>query len=122
MDMRGWYISMLWGYIGLNAFAAPAFADPAPPPSAGAPEESTHLEEIIVTANKRSENSQKVPISISSITQRSLSDEGIDSTNDLSSKVARLTVQESGNGLLSHIRGIGTSDVVAGNEISVAAY
>src|SRR5882762_1897662 len=104
MDMRGWYTLMLWGCIGVNAFAAPAFADPAPPPSAGAPEDSTHLEEIIVTANKRSENSQKVPISISSITQSSLSDAGIESTNELSSKVAGLTVQESGNGLQSHIR------------------
>ena len=122
MDMRGWYTLMLWGCIGVNAFAAPAFADPAPPPSAGAPEDSTHLEEIIVTANKRSENSQKVPISISSITQSSLSEAGIESTNELSSKVAGLTVQESGNGLQSHIRGIGTSDVVAGNESSVATY
>ena len=117
--MRGWSRLVLWGCLGVNALAIPAFADPA---ATNAPDDSGRLEEITVTANKHSENSQKVPISISSITASNLSEAGIESTDQLSSKIAGLTVQESGNGLQSHIRGIGTSDVVAGNESSIATY
>jgi iron complex outermembrane recepter protein len=82
----------------------------------------THLEEIVVTANKYSENAQKVPISISSLTTDALERAGIDSTTDLSLKVPGLTLQSSFNGLQPHLRGVGTTAISSGNESSVATY
>ena len=80
------------------------------------------IEEIIVTANKRAETSQKVPIAISSVSEASLVQSGISSTENLPAKVPGLTLQTGFAGLQPHIRGVGTAALSAGNENSVATY
>ena len=50
------------------------------------------LEEIVVTAQKRSENLQNVPIAVSTMTADSLESAGIVSTRDLNAAVAGLTL------------------------------
>ena len=115
---------------GSNPPASPSADQPTAPPSADqtatspapASDKNGGLEDIVVTANRRNENLQKVPISIQSITATSLAQAGVASTIDIGSKVAGFTVQQSGNGLQPHIRGVGTTDVVAGNESAVATY
>ena len=52
------------------------------------------LEEIIVTANKREENIQDVPISITSVTEQQLADGRIQTTQDLQSIVPSLNYGE----------------------------
>lgn len=101
--------------------AAPAFAQNSAPAAADADDEGG-LQEIIVTAQKRSERLQEVPIAITSITGDDLTAKGVGSTTELASTVSGLTVTTSAGAALPRIRGVGTGGAVAGNENSVAIY
>lgn len=80
------------------------------------------IEEIVVTANKRSENLQDVPIAITAVTEARLKAVGIANTADLAAVVPGLTLQNSQGGTQAHLRGVGTSAVGPGTENSVATY
>lgn len=80
------------------------------------------LEEIVVTAQKRAENIQQVPIAITAVTATRLEDIGITNTGDLAQVVPGLTIQSNQGGMQSHLRGVGTTAVGAGTENSVATY
>jgi iron complex outermembrane receptor protein len=80
------------------------------------------LEEVVVTANKRSENIQNVPIAIQALTAADIADRGIQSTADIAAAVPGLTMQGSMNGLQPHLRGVGTTAISAGEENSIATY
>jgi iron complex outermembrane recepter protein len=82
----------------------------------------TKLEEVVVTANKRVENIQNVPISIAVVSADALAAAGANSTLDLTDKVAGLQFSASQNGINVHLRGIGISTVPPGNENSVSTY
>ncbi|HKQ84818.1 MAG TPA: TonB-dependent receptor [Steroidobacteraceae bacterium] len=84
--------------------------------------ESGGLEEIIVTANKRAENIQQVPIAITAVTAERLENIGITNTQDLAQVVPGLTIQNSLSGTQAHLRGVGTTALSAGTENSVATY
>lgn len=73
------------------AVAAQA-ADPAAAPAAGAEVTSHEIAEIVVTANKRSESAQKVPIAINVVGGEALRNKGILDTSDLASQVPNLQV------------------------------
>jgi iron complex outermembrane receptor protein len=81
-------------------------ADPAPQADAN----STGLEEIIVTAERRSQSLQKVPVAITAITGDQLLRQGISQPLGLVSQVPGLSIS-TGNGPVSiiYIRGVGTS-------------
>src|SRR3546814_14282392 len=70
-------IAGLWSSTALAQVSAP---DSTSAPTA---DTGTGIEEIIVTANRRSENLQKVPISIAAFEGSTLTRLGIQSTNDL---------------------------------------
>jgi iron complex outermembrane recepter protein len=80
------------------------------------------LQEIVVTAQKREENLQNVPITVTAISGDQLSASGIYSTQELGTSVPGLTLPNSSGYLLPHIRGIGTTIQGAGQENSVATY
>ena len=82
----------------------------------------SQIEEIVVTANKRAENLQDVPIAITAITSARLEAVGITNTADLAAVVPGLTLQNSQGGTQAHLRGVGTSAVGPGTENSVATY
>ena len=94
---------------------------PAPEPSAQS-SQPAGLEEIIVTANKRRENVQKVPITIDVVRADQLAAAGIQSTDALTSAVPGLQFQTSQNGFNVHLRGVGISTIPPGNENSVSTY
>jgi iron complex outermembrane recepter protein len=84
-----------------------ALADPASPalqqtaqatPSAptGGQEQSSSVEEIVVTARKRSESLAQVPVSISTFTAEALKDYNIQSFNDYATKTPGLSFSYSG--------------------------
>jgi iron complex outermembrane recepter protein len=79
------------------------------------------LEEIVVTAQKRAERAQDVPISITAITGDSVTRQGIRSADELTSAVPSLNWQKSYNGA-PFIRGVGKPIVTAGNESSVGIF
>jgi iron complex outermembrane receptor protein len=90
--------------------------------AAGDPENSTQLKEIIVTAQKREENLQNVPIAVAVVTGSALDKLGVDSTTDLSIAVPGLYVTDTFGRLTMSLRGIGTNAVGPGIENPIALY
>jgi iron complex outermembrane receptor protein len=105
-------ISLILGitaaFAGAEAWAADASSAPA-------------LEEIIVTAQKRSENLQDVPISVVAISAQQIKDAGITDIRNLAILTPGLTVTSEGNEAITtaRIRGIGTVGDNPGLESSV---
>lgn len=83
--------------------------------------ESLALEEVVVTAQKRAESLQDVPISVSAMGGEKLSDAGIENLQDLSAYVPNLKVFDGGIVPMMYIRGIG-SGANQGFEQSVGTY
>ena len=79
------------------------------------------LEEIIVTAQKRSESLQDVPISVAAIGGERLRDAGLQRFEDVSAYVPNFSVQKDPVGDRINIRGIQSGNQ-AGFEQSVATF
>jgi iron complex outermembrane receptor protein len=89
---------------------------------AGAAPEAAVLEEIIVTAEKRSERAVDVPISVASISGATLQKAGVTGTMDLQQAVPGLRLDESGSNVSPSIRGIGSVLAGPGANANVAIY
>lgn len=76
------------------------------------------LQDIVVTARKRSENVQNVPVAISAISNESLATRGLVQTSDLSGSVPNLQIQSAYGTSLPNftLRGVGV-----GNEFNTNA-
>ncbi|MDP3749547.1 MAG: TonB-dependent receptor [Phenylobacterium sp.] len=86
--------------------------------------DDTQLEEVIVTAQKRAENLQDVPISVSSFSERQVRDLGLEKPLDVGFQVPGL-VAKSVNGdssPLFTVRGIGVTDFTVGNNSPTSIY
>jgi iron complex outermembrane recepter protein len=83
---------------------------------------SSDIPEIIVTAQRRNENLQDVPIAVSAISATQLEMQGITNTLDIGRAVPSLTVTQTAGYLIPRIRGVGNSVVGAGYESGVATY
>src|SRR5260370_27065194 len=62
---------------------------------AGAAEETTQLEEVVVTAEKRSERARDVPMSITAVTAEQLEKQGVVAVSDLTQLLPGFTYQPS---------------------------
>jgi iron complex outermembrane receptor protein len=82
----------------------------------------SQIEEIVVTAQRRSESLQDVPIAVTAITASKLEGMGIQSTQDLGELTPGLTLPVSSGYFQPHLRGVGTSSTGAGIENPVALY
>lgn len=102
------------------AIAAPASAQEATAPDGNA--QSAFNDEIIVTAQRREENLQDVPLAITAINGAQLKAQGIETVIDLGGKVPGLNFQNFNGIILPYLRGVGTSSSIAGVESSVAVY
>jgi iron complex outermembrane recepter protein len=98
--------------------SAPAMAQDTAPVA----EEQTGLEEIVVTAQRRSELLQDVPIAVSAITAATLERTGIEATRDLPQVVPSVQFTRSGPSGLFFVRGVGTTNAAAGEEGANAVY
>jgi iron complex outermembrane receptor protein len=77
---------------------------------------ATGIDEVVVTAQKRSQSSQEVPIAITALTGDSLKDAGIDNALTLASSVPSLQIGNNGDSMEIFIRGIGsTNDTEVGD-------
>lgn len=85
-------------------------------------EETGGLSEIIVTAQRREENLQEVPISIAAVTAEALEQTGVDTTRDLPQIVPSVQFTRSGASGLFFVRGVGTTNAAAGEEGANAVY
>jgi len=101
------------------ASAAPAGAQTTPAP-ASAPTSAATLDDIIVTAQKRSESLQKVPLSIVAYTAESIAETGVQDFSSLAARIPGVTLNSAGPGQSSYsIRGIAS---VGGNAPTTGVY
>ena len=84
--------------------------------------EGGQLQDIIVTAQKREQSLQKVPVTIAAIEGDSLVSRGISNIEDLGRSVVGTQMTVSSGVVLPFVRGIGNTATTAGNESSVAVY
>lgn len=80
------------------------------------------LEEVIVTAQKRSESLQDVPISVQALAGDALDTAGISDTLDLQLVTPGFVVSNTGPASQLYLRGIGNRLALAGLDPSVAIY
>ena len=105
----------------VGAFAAlPAPAQDAPPASDAAP-----IEEVTVTARRREESLQDVPVAVTALTAGQLEDAGAIDLSILQQLTPNFTIQPargSNSTLIAFIRGVGQQDPLWGFEPGVGLY
>ncbi|WP_342806338.1 TonB-dependent receptor [Alteromonas sp. M12] len=85
-------------------------------------EVNSSLEVIEVTAQRKTENLQEVPIAITAVTSVRLEKSGIKGTDDLSLVTPGLQSGRQIGSSTPFLRGVGTSASAAGDESSIATY
>jgi iron complex outermembrane receptor protein len=83
---------------------------------------SAVLEEVVVTAQRRTENLQQVPISVTALTGADIQARGLVNTQDLGLAVPGLTWARSTNFSQPTIRGVGSRNASPGDEANVAVF
>jgi len=94
----------------------------APTPAAATGTNDSQLQEIVVTAQRRSESLQQVPIAISAITGSQLAQRGIGDSTSLAQSIPNLDVSQNGTVLTLYMRGVGSNASDPNDESSVAFY
>ncbi len=110
------FLSPLMGVACL--VAGPAYAQTPAQPSGG-------LEDIIVTAQKRSENLQETPLAVSALTAETIERRGITDVSSLTATAPNLTVTTTGastSNIALFIRGIGESETILTVDSPVGLY
>lgn len=78
--------------VAIASLSSPAFAQEAPAEETGTTQDQVGLSDIIVTATKRSENLQDVPVAVSAISSESLQNKGVFETSDLNNTMPNFQV------------------------------
>src|ERR1700748_3694444 len=115
--------------IGLVAYAAAlllsgselAYGQTAPAPSAN-DKNCAVLETVVVTATRRAENVQNVPVAVTALTASELNGSGISGVRGVTVAVPDFNGGRNFIGLQPTIRGVGSSGVSIGDEANVALY
>ncbi len=118
---------LLAAALGTPAVAQePAPTAPAAQPAAAAPATATQgIEEITVTARKRSENLQDTPISVSAFTADTIESMGIENTQEITAIAPNTYMTQtpgSSANLALAIRGVGGAEPLLTREQGVAVY
>ena len=120
--MKRKYLSLAIGCV-LVAPAAPAFSQET---AGGEPSaRTTQLDAITVTARKREETLQDVPVAVTAFTAEALDKMGVEDIGDLDTQVPNLTVyaaRGSTSTITAYIRGIGQADPLWGVDPGVGLY
>jgi len=118
-DWKHWSdVASAASLIGAFALPAMATAQEAAPAQADQP----GVEDIVVTAQRRSERLQEVPIAITAVTAAAVQRAGVRGTEDLPQLVPALNITRNSNGLTPFLRGVGTFSSSPGQEASVPLY
>lgn len=123
---RGWAaiatpVMLLTG-LGLLSARAMAQTAAAPSPAAKASPAPQGVEEITVTAQKREQLSQDVPIALTAFSSQSLQFRHIQDLGDLQMAVPGFIYATSGIDQEIYIRGVGVDDVTGNLEAPIATY
>jgi iron complex outermembrane recepter protein len=99
---------------------APSYAQRAPGDEAG-----SGLQEVVVTARRRVENLQDVPLTVSAVTADTIQNQDITNIEDLNSFVPNLKISQdraTSSTINIYIRGVGQSDPLWGFDPGVGVY
>ena len=77
---------------------------------------------IVVTAERRAENVQDVPISIVALSGDTLRERGVDNLDDLTAEVPSLSFVDNGNTKYLNIRGVGVTESAPNQTVGVAVH
>jgi iron complex outermembrane receptor protein len=94
-------------------------------PGANTAVESTDMQKVIVTARRREETLQDVPVSVTAISADQISKQGIPDVTALATQLPNTTLKSSratNSTLTAFIRGVGQADPLAGFESGVGIY
>jgi iron complex outermembrane receptor protein len=120
---RSLFVSLRQALLSGAAFAACAPHTVAAQSAGQQTADAGGVEEIIVTAQKRDESAQDVPIAITALGSEQLKSAGVTSTLDLKAAVPALNITTGTGGIgLPRIRGIGATGQGPGIENPVAVY
>lgn len=116
LQRRGW---VLIAVVGLSWWGPQQSWGQAAAPT---DESAGQLQDIIVTAQRRSERLQDVPVAISVVTAETIAKMGITGTTALQQTTPGLDITQQGSGATPFLRGVGSPDGTAGSASSVGIY
>ncbi len=105
-----------------QATSKPASAEPAVKSAAVAASDTGGIAEIIVTAQRRSENLQRVPIAVAAVSSKALLASGVTNIGDIAAVVPGIVINRLYAGVNPYLRGIGASTTGFTSEEPVATY
>ncbi|WP_313207098.1 TonB-dependent receptor [Stenotrophomonas sp.] len=113
--------------IGVLLASGPVLAQDAPQPasSAGKAAEATNLDSIMVTARKREETLQEVPVAVTAFTSEALDKLNVQDISALGPQVPNMTIyaaRGASSTVTAYIRGVGQSDPTWGSDPGVGIY
>src|SRR6266550_2306086 len=114
-------VAFCTGGIGQTA-AATELAGAAASTDADADTSRSMLEEIVVTAQRRSENLQSVPITVNAVSGERLNETGVPNLQSLQIAVPGLYVENSDGSAIPVLRGVGSTAIGPGIESPIAIY
>ena len=122
MESTQWVVAAVAaGLIG-NVCALRVQADPQAAAAASAPADADTLAEVVVTANRRQQNQQTVPIAVEAISGDSATALGVTDMQSLANSVPGVRVDRSAATALPFIRGVGSPVGQVSAEPSVSIY
>ena len=112
------------GAVWAQASSAANTAPTGPGTQAGQPAvgETGGIADIIVTAQRREQKLQSVPISIVALSAARLTSSGVTSTGGLATQVPGLVLTRVGVNAVPFLRGIGSTSATVGTEQAVGSY
>ncbi|UNK81056.1 TonB-dependent receptor [Sphingopyxis granuli] len=124
MNMTYWHkASILAIALGM---AQPAFAQESQAASSGeggsAGTDGSSIADIVVTAQRREQNLQDVPIAVTAIGSEGLANRGVNSVTELNAAVPGLVIAKTSQSVTPFLRGIGNATLTPGNDPSIAVY
>ena len=113
--------------IGTLLATGPVLAQDAPhgAPAAARTASATNLDSITVTARKREETLQEVPVAVTAFTSEALDKMNVQDISDLDGQVPNLTIyaaRGASSTVTAYIRGVGQSDPTWGADPGVGIY
>ncbi|MGE4432004.1 MAG: TonB-dependent receptor [Sphingobium sp.] len=87
-----------------------------------AEQDGARLADIVVTAQRRSENMQRVPIAVTAVGGESLQRSGIEGQKALTMVTPNLSINQNSQFVTPYLRGVGTQYANPGLESSIATY
>ena len=126
--MKRNHLSLAIGLIlglSVTAHAQETTAKPADAEAEAAAENKTTLEKVTVTARRREETLQDVPVAVTAFTPETLEKLNIRDLGDLDAQVPNLTIyaaRGSNSTVTAYIRGVGQSDPLWGVDPGVGIY